>query len=423
MQQATDAFDRFSPANVQDPYELYARTRARPPFLDATLGMWIVARYGDVRTVLADHERFSSDFDIRSPQWPSPEVEQVLASGHPEVRVLLNEDPPAHTAVRTLVAGTFNPRRVRELTPSVRQLAGDLIDRFADAGHADLVGELAWPLPLQVICRLLGLPLADAEKIRSWIEALAELTSYSSGPAEQLAAAHESVAFEHYLAEFIADRRARPGDDLTSALVTATDPALTDTQLISLLITLIFGGHETTANLIGNTLLSLLSPAGADRSEPVDLAAVDIDAAVEETLRRDPSVQGMFRSTRTDVELGGVTIPAGSTVFALIAAANRDPDTFHDPGTFDVDRTGEQPHLAFGRGVHFCLGAPLARMEAREVITAVISRLPGLRLAPEFVPPYLPNLMHRGPRRLDVRWGNQLRPHPSPETDRAHGER
>lgn len=403
--QATDTFDRFSPANVQDPYELYGRMRTRPPFLDPTLALWLVARYGDVRTVLTDHERFSSDFDIRSQQHPAPEVAEVLATGYPEVRVLLNEDPPAHTAVRSLVTATFTPRRVRELTPSVRQLAGDLIDRFAAAGRADLVGELAWPLPLQVICRLLGLPLADAARIRAWIDALTELTSYSSGPAAQLAAARQSVAFEHYLAAFVAARRARPGDDLTSALLAAADPALTDPQLISLLITLIFAGHETTSNLIGNTLLTLLLPgAGAGRSEPVGLRAVDVGAAVEETLRRDPPVQGMFRRTRTDVELGGVTISAGSTVFALIGAADRDPEAFDDPDTFDAGRTGEQPHLAFGRGVHFCLGAALARMEAREVIAAVIERLPGLRLAPDFVPPYLPNLMHRGPRRLDAQW-------------------
>jgi cytochrome P450 len=395
-EQSTLAFDRFTPAAVADPYPLYDHVRDSGPFLDTALGMWIVGRYDDVRVVLSDHERFSSDFNIRSPQWPSPEVAAVLATGFPEVHVLLNQDPPDHTAVRALVSGTFSPRRVRELTPTVQRLATGLIDRFAAAGRADLIGELAWPLPLDVICELLGLPVADALQIRSWIDALTGLTSYGTTPDRQIELAHESVAFEHYLAGFIAARRSHPRDDLTSELLAST---LSDLEMISLLVNLIFAGHETTSNLIGNTLLALLT-AGPIVARPSD---DQIDAAVDETMRRDPPVQGMFRLARTDVELDGVTIPAGSMIFALMGAANRDPKAYADPDAFDPGRSGP-PHLGFGRGVHYCVGAQLARMEARVVLRTLLARLPGLRLAPGFTPPYLPNLMHRGPRRLDVTW-------------------
>jgi cytochrome P450 len=395
-EQSTLVFDRFSPGTVGDPYLLYDRVRDRGPFLDDALGMWIVGRYEDVRVVLTDHERFSSDFNIRSPQWPAPEVAAVLETGYPEVHVLLNQDPPEHTAVRALVTSTFSPRRVRELTPTVQRLATGLIDRFADAGRADLIGALAWPLPLSVICALLGLPTADALRIRAWIDSLTALTSYGTTTERQVELAGESVAFERYLADFVADRRTHPRDDLTSELLAST---LTDLEMISLLVNLIFAGHETTSNLIGNTMLALLT-AGLDLEQ---LSEDRIDTAVEETMRRDPPVQGMFRRARDDVKIEDVLIPAGSMIFAVIGAANRDPDAFADPDGFHPGRSGP-PHLGFGRGVHFCVGAQLARMEARVVIRTVLARLPGLRLAPGFTPAYPPNLMHRGPRRLDVVW-------------------
>ncbi|HEY6747792.1 MAG TPA: cytochrome P450 [Mycobacteriales bacterium] len=396
-EQSTVTFDRFSPGAVADPYSLYDRVRERGPFLDDALGMWIVGRYDDVRTVLADHERFSSDFNIRSPQWPPPEVAAVLATGYPEVHVLLNQDPPEHTTKRAIINGTFSPRRVRALTPIVQRLADGLIDRVADAGRADLIGGLAWPLPLSITCELLGLPVADATRIRAWIDVMTELTSYGTTPERLVEVARESVEFERYLAAFAAERRADPRDDLSSDLIAG---GLSDLEMISLLVNMIFAGHETTSNLIGNTLLALLGP-GPIGTRPGD---EQIDAAVEETMRHEPPVQGMFRRARADVELGGATIPAGSMIFALIGAANRDPAAFADPDAFRPGRPGP-PHLGFGRGVHFCVGAQLARMEVRVVIRTVLDRLPGLRLAPGFVPPYLPNLMHRGPRRLDVVWG------------------
>lgn len=292
------------------PYGLYAELREAPPFFAEAYGVWVVSRYEDVRRVLAEHETFSSDFLIRSPLVPHPGVPEVLAAGHPEVKVLLNQDPPDHAPARAVVVGAFTPRRARELTPRVRQLAADLLDGFSTAGTADLVSAYVMPLPLYVVCELVGLPLADAARVRGWIEELSVFNDLTATPERQLAAAHSSVEFERYLAAFL---DGHTGDDLTSALLASG--AFDTEQMISLLITLIFGGHETTANLIGNTLLRLIPPAGDPR-----------------------------------------------------------------PWTHRSEEV------------------------AAVAITTLIERFPDLTMAPGFTGDYLPNLMHRGPARLPVRW-------------------
>ena len=384
-------FDRFAPAAVADPYPLYAALREAPPFFAEAYGVWVVSRYDDVRRVLGDAAAFSSDFLIRSPLVPHPGVPEVLAEGHPEVKVLLNQDPPDHAAARAVVVAAFTPRRVRALVPRVRQLAAGFVDAMNGAREAELMAAYVMPLPLSVVCELLGLPLADAARIRAWIEELSVFNDLTAGPERQLAAAHASVAFERYLAAFL---EGHTGDDLTGALLASG--AFDTEQLVSLLITLVFGGHETTANLIGNTLLQILSAGG--RPGPEQVAA-----AVDETLRHDPPVQGMYRRVVEDTTIGGTAVPAGAQVFALIGAANRDGEVFAEPDRWDPGRAASR-HLAFGQGVHYCLGAQLARMEAEVAITTLLDRLPDLALEPGFAGAYLPNLMHRGPARLPVRW-------------------
>jgi cytochrome P450 len=404
----TFVFDRFADAHLRDPYPLYRRAREEAPaFFAEAFGVWVVTRHDDVRAVLTDVERFSSAFLIRTPLVAADGVREILATGHPEVPVLLNEDPPAHTRTRALVAAAFSPRRTRELAPRVQRLTDSLIDGFAAAGQADLVGQFALPLPLRVICELIGIPATDAGRLRAWTEELKTLTSFEVTPERQRAAAHQSVAFERYLAELVRARRAEPGDDLLTDLVTAGDPAdgggrFSTTELVSLLLTLIFGGHETTANLIGTALLLLLEQP--DRAAAIVADPARVDALVEETLRMDAPVQGSFRRVVADTELSGVRLPADAQVFAVIGSANRDPAATADPDTFDPDRARPDRHLAFGRGIHFCVGAALARLEARTAITTLVRRLPDVRLAPGFRTPYPANLLHRGPARLEVVW-------------------
>ena len=404
----TFVFDRFAESHVDDPYPLYRRAREQAPvcYADA-YGVWVVTRHDDVRTVLTDVERFSSAFLIRTPLVAADGVREILAQGHPEVPVLLNEDPPAHSRTRAVVAAAFSPRRTRELAPRIQRLTDALIDDFAGDGEADLVGQFALPLPLQVICELIGIPPADAGRVRASTEELKTLTSFEATPERQREAAHQSVAFERYLAALVEERRADPRDDLLTDLLTTEAPEqaggpLSTTEVVSLLITLIFGGHETTANLIGSALLLLLGHPGLATAIAADPARAD--PLIEETLRLDPPVQGSFRKVVADTELSGVRLPAGAQVFAVIGSANRDPAAADDPDTFDPDRARPDRHLAFGRGIHFCVGATLARLEARTAITTLARRLPGTRLADGFTAPYLPNLLHRGPTRLAAVW-------------------
>jgi cytochrome P450 len=277
----------------------------------------------------------------------------------------------------------------------VQQLTDALIDDFAAAGSADLVRQFALPLPLRVICELIGIPSADAGQVREWTEELKTLTSFEVTPERQREAAHQSVAFERYLAALVEARRAEPRDDLLTDLLAAEAPAgtggrFTTSEVVSLLLTLIFGGHETTANLIGSALVLLLGRPGLAAAVAIEPARAD--PLIEATLRADPPVQGSFRKVVADTELSGVRIPAGAQVFAVIGSAHHDP----------AAEAGR--HLAFGQGIHFCVGAALARLEARTAITTLARRLPGVRLADGFHPPYLANLLHRGPVRLEAVW-------------------
>jgi cytochrome P450 len=398
-------FDRFADDNVADPYPLYRRTREQAPVHYAeAFGVWVISRYEDVRRVVMDPMRFSSAFRVRTPSLPAPGVPEILAEGLPEVPALINEDPPMHRRTRELVARAFNPERVAALAPRVTGFVEELVDGFASRRRADLMAELATPLPLRVLCELIGLPVADLPRIRAWSEQVAVLVSVGAGPEEQRAGARASVEFERYLAAKIATRRDAGRDDLLTAL--AAPPAggvpLTEAELVSLLISLIFAGQETTAHLIGSALVLLLRRPRlwASLDGNPDLVA----AVVEETLRYDGPMQGVFRRAVFDVQVGGVTIPAGARVFAAFGSADRDAGVYADPEEFAPGRPGSEPHLAFGRGIHFCLGAALARIQAQTAVRVLRRRIPALRLDPLIRIPYRPDLMHRGPAALPTTW-------------------
>jgi hypothetical protein len=253
-------FDRYSAGNAADPYPLFRRLREEQPVhFAAEFGVWVVSRYDDVRRVLMDPTRFSSAFRLRSPAVPAPGVADVLAGGYPEVAALVNEDPPAHRHTRDLVVRAFTARRVAALQPYVAEVAGELLDTIEPRGEADLVAELAGPLPLRVICELIGLPAWDAPRVLEWTRQLSALAVAGAGADEQQTAAYESVAFERYLAAEILDRRVRPRDDLLTELtrVQSDGERLSDRQLVSLLISLVFAGHGTTADLIAGALVQL----------------------------------------------------------------------------------------------------------------------------------------------------------------------
>jgi cytochrome P450 len=340
----------------------------------------LVARYADVEAVLRDNERFSA---VRPPDLP-------LARRGPfaGAATMLTSDPPVHTRLRRLISREFTPRRIHDLEPRISAIMAALLDGIAARGDAefDLMAEVADTLPVMVISELLGVPSANYGVFKQWSDAVVagagRTQPWEEPPAEFLDAV---AALRVYFAEQIEARRRAPGPDLISALVAAHDDAeaLSSEELLAFVVLLLLAGNETTTNLIGNGMLALgRHPEQLDRlrREPARIAD-----AVEEIIRYDGPVQATARFATVPVNLGGTEIPAGAPAFVLIAAANRDPAKFPAPEKFDIARHPNE-HLAFGTGIHFCLGAPLARLEGAVAIGAILARFPHLRLADSAAP-------------------------------------
>ncbi|MFG2617375.1 cytochrome P450 [Streptomyces sp. NPDC048507] len=382
-----------------DPYSYYAALRAAGPVHRVGAGSpdevacWIVVGYEEARQAL-NHPALRKD-------WRNaglfPEIEPTAANSN-----MLEADPPHHTRLRRLVAREFTARRVEGLRPRVEEVTGELLDAMAARPErtADLIKELAFPLPMTVICELLGVPDLDRDRFRGWSNAVVTPVPGVVGNE-----AHQQLS--GYLGELIALKAKAPGEDLLSALIRTRDEdgdSLSPDELIGMAFLLLVAGHETTVNLISNGVRALLAHPGqlaALRADPDGL----LDGAVEEMLRYDGPVQNStYRHAATDVEIGGTVIPAGAVVLVSLAGADRDPGRFADPDVFDI-RRAPQGHLAFGHGLHFCLGAPLARMEGRIALRRLLERFPALEQDPDAGPPqWLPGSLMRGVSRLPVRW-------------------
>ncbi|MGQ0718259.1 MAG: cytochrome P450 family protein [Pseudonocardiales bacterium] len=333
---------------------------------------WLITGYDEARTALHDPRLVKSEAtmaNIGRDLLPPPVFAAI--SHH-----MLNNNPPDHTRLRRLVTAAFTRRRVEQLAPRIQQITDELLDAIAGAEQVDLIDSFAYPMPLTVICELLGVPTDRRTEFRDWTSIM--VTGVLAGPDTYLAA---TTAMVSYLRELIDAKRATPADDLLSALVAVRDGAdrLTEDELTSMAFLLLVAGHETTVNLIGNGVLALLT-------HPEQLALLRahpdrLPTAIEELLRYDGPLQvATFRLTTEPVDIGAVTIPAGEIVMSGLLAANRDPACTTQPDTLDVTRT-DNPHLAFGHGIHHCLGAPLARMEGRIALGTLLDRFPRLRLA------------------------------------------
>ena len=397
-----EGYAPLSEEQLRDPFPIYAEARRRAPvFYDPALGVWSVTRRDDILTVLRDTEAFSSEatFEMRRSRLPG-----ALAARWPESmwrpRVLVGTDPPEHTTLRKLMQAAFTPRRVAALEPFIRETCDELIDGLAGRESFDLLLEFANPLPLRVITRILGFGDDQAPRLRQWTEdRLVMMTPASDHDPGEPADAETIARMERMLEvleetkALIDERRRQPRDDVITALVEAADAGrveLGDDDLAMLSLELALAGNDTTANLITHTVGYLL----ADRRQWEELLADRelIPAAVEEGLRRRGSSRGLFRRASRDAEVGGVTIPAGDIVHVLYSAAGHDGAYFEDPERFDVHRANAKDHIAFGRWTHFCLGAPLARLETRVALEALLDRLPDLHEVPDQVPRYAPTL-------------------------------
>ncbi|MFD4941380.1 cytochrome P450 [Streptomyces sp. NPDC058239] len=376
-----------------NPYPYYEKLRAAGPVhtvrTDEFERIWLVVGYDEGRAALAD-QRFGKEWRglVDRPEGNDP----IFAN-------MLELDAPHHTRLRKLVTREFTARRVEALRPRVQQITDELLDAMVPAGHADLVDALAFPLPMTVICELIGVPDLDRNTFRR----LSNDVVTPATPEQE----HEAVAgMGAYLAELIEDKRCSPGDDLMSALVRARDEegdGLSPDELVGMAFLLLVAGHETTVNLISNGVRALLHHPDQLAELRADFGL--IDGAVEEMLRYDGPVEtATFRYLREPVEIGQRVIPAGEPVLISLAGADRDPGRYPEPDRFDIRRDA-QGHLAFGHGVHFCLGAPLARMEGRIAIRTLLERCPGL--APDAdagESDWVPGILIRGVRELPVRW-------------------
>ncbi|MGX7672650.1 cytochrome P450 family protein [Plantactinospora sp. DSM 117369] len=399
----------FDARFIADPYPGFAALRTAAPVHRLTLpdgaNVWLVTRYADVRAGLAD-SRLSLDKANSTDGWKGFSLPPALDAN------LLNMDPPDHTRIRRLVRHAFGPQRIARLRPKIEAAAERLLDRIAAAGRADLVAEYAGPLPVTVISDLLGVPEADRAALRGWTDVM--LAPPTDDPRS---AGRAVLAIQDFLVRLIADKRRNPGDDLLTAMIAARDTGaddaargvdgaasgapdgpgptagggaadpgrhsgadrLSEDELTSLAFLVLFAGYENSVHVIGTGLLALLR-----NPEQLALARAGAEpspAAVEELLRYEPpGTVALRRFAVTDLTIGGVTIPAGATVLLCVAAANRDPERFADPDALDLERP-DNAHLTLGHGIHYCVGAPLARLEAQIAIGAVLRRFPKLALA------------------------------------------
>ena len=383
-------FNPWDEAFRANPYPHYLPLYGRPPHqLEFFFPMVLVGCYDDAAAILRDHERFSSV----PPQ--SPFMQERIAVFGDAPRLVFS-DPPVHTRLRRLVSRAFTPKRIRELEPRIREFTNLLLDRAAAKGELDVMADLANPLPVMVIAEMLGVPHEDYAQFKHWSDAVIESDNTLPGTPLPDSVKNAFGALREYFIAEIERRRRNPGEDLISALVAARDEAeaLSEEELIAFVIILLLAGNETTTNLIGNGMLAL--GHNPDQLEELRHDRALIGPAIEETLRFDCPVQSTVRYPKIDLEVGGTAISAKTPTFVIVAAANRDPAHFPHPDKFDIHRN-PRDHLAFGEGIHFCIGAPLARMEGALAIGAALERFPRLRLRdPDDPPKYKGSYFLRG---------------------------
>ena len=399
----TVMFNPFDPEFRKNPYPTYHRLLIEDPVQENPLGGLVLSRYADCTAMLRD-PRASSDFR-KSDNFRQQALDQGLDYDAllEENRSFLSLDPPDHTRLRGLVNKAFTPKVVEGLKPRIQEIVTELLDAALERGTIDIMEDYAYPLPVAIICDMLGVPFEDNVRFRAWTKAAAR----SLDPDELLSKDEQDArqatfdAFNEYFEDLIQKRRADPKDDLISALIAAEDEGakLSHEELVSTCILILIAGHETTVNLIGNGTLQLLRHE--DQQDLLRSRPEIIKSAVEELLRFDPPVQLTARLGLEDIAVGGKVLKKGQQALLLIGAANRDPEQFPEPQRLDLLRA-ENRHIAFGMGIHFCLGAPVARVEGQTAIGELISRTTKLEfLADE--PRYNENLVLRGLAELPVR--------------------
>ncbi len=404
------AFSPYSERYLADPWSVLAEKRETEPiFYSSQLGYVVLTRMEDIVAVFMNPDVYSSE-NVQDPVFPlCEEAAKILsAEDYNPVAVMSNRQRPDHTRIRKFTQAGFSARRMKILEPIIRERADALIRRMIERGPpVEWVSAVGNPLPGEVIFRLLGFPEYDDARLKQWTNDRLEFTWGKSDNDYQVRVAGNLLAYWRYVVRFVEMRRETPADDFTSELIAAhlANPEdLSFAEVESIVYGLSFAGHEIVRNLISNSLLCLLG----DRDNWVRICEEPavIPNAIEEVLRFNSAQTSWRRVTTCETQLRGCTLPRGTQVFLSLAAANRDPRVFSAPERFDIDRTDAASHIAFGRGIHMCLGRLLARLEVRVVLETLTRLLPSLRLVPKQTLSYYPNFSFRGPRELHLTWSD-----------------
>ncbi|MGB3640102.1 MAG: cytochrome P450 [Rivularia sp. (in: cyanobacteria)] len=397
-----EEYQPFVNPQLEDPYSFYDFARKEEPvFYSSVLNGYVVTRYNDILNILKDPVKYSSKDNLQPIGEYTKETIDVLRTGFPFVSDLINSDGSRHKFLRAPLQKAFAYSKLKSMENSIAAIANRLIDGFIHDGQTDILDKFAYPLPLEVIFTLYGVPLEMMSDFKNWGYQTTKLFSSALSPQEQLECARSFVSIQHAVANLIEEKRKAPQDDLISTII---DSELTTNDMIIVLYGLIVAGHKTTSHLIGNTLKVLLE-------KPIYWKAISenpsiIPGVLEESLRYDAPIPGMIRTNNEEVEIAGVTIPDGSKLFLMYGSANRDDLHYQDAENFDIKRFQNQTsdHLAFGHGVHRCIGSGLALMETRIAFELLSQRIPNLKIQPNQELNYIPTLMTRGFTSLILEW-------------------
>jgi cytochrome P450 len=401
-----DGFDPLAPDQVGEPFGSLAQARQEAPvFYMPKYDLWCVTRMEDVLTVFKDTTTYSNSHEAVGQ--PPAEFADKIPDGHPVAHSLDALDPPGHTRIRRLAQKAFTPRHVGAREVEIRAICDELVDTFADRGSADLVGAFTTFIPVRVIATILGMDQKYAPLMKRWTDDWFAIWLGDDSAAVRRERWQRTVEFDKFIRSFVEDRRLTPRDDLTSDLVHATsddgEPSLSTYEVICVIAGIVAAGSDTTSILLAHAVWLLLSEP--ERWEAVRRDRTLVPVVVEETLRLRNPVRGLRRITTRPVTLGGADIPAGAALYVHVGSANRDEEVFQNAEVFDVRRTNLSEHVGFGKWTHFCLGAPLARVEARVALECLVDRLPNLRLgAGQEHLDYTPNAVVPGVRHLEVIW-------------------